>query len=1036
MDDTITVPQAALETLRSGCAEGMQSAPKPILPDRARADEQPHMGLLARTRWIFFVLALTFASEALRAQGIDWPQLQITPVASGAEWPVQITHAGDGSGRIFVAQGLGQIRVIKDGGFLSTAFLDISERVNTCGNGLCSVAFPPGYATNQHFYVDYNRISDGAAVVSRFSVTSNSDIADPASEEVMLTVPQSFFSEGGGQLAFGPDGYLYISLGDASYDGDPANVAQTPDSLLGKLLRIDPESAPSSYVIPVDNPFVGNPVYRPEIWATGLHQPWRFSFDRLTGDLYLGDVGESAWQEIDFQGAGAGGGQNYGWRIMEGNHTNNVPPGFDLGLLSLPAVEYGSTFGSGVTGGFVYRGPGSARMQGMYFYGDRASGRIWGMKQAGSDWQTQELIQTPYNIVSFGEDEAGRLYFASFNSSSPILLVEDTGAAAPATFSPSPGTYNSEQQVVLSSITPGSAIHYTTNGSTPSESDPVFVTGNSIAINGSLTLKARVFRPDLAPSDTSSGVYQLVVATPTFNPSAGPITNGTVIAISTASSGAVVRYTVDGSDPDSSSAVCSSAVSINGNVVLKAKGFKPGFSDSAIQGMLFSLIDYDDCMVTTFAGDGQAGTNDGWATSARFSSPAGICIDSSGTLYVADAGNHRIRRITATGAVTTVAGTGVAGFRDGAGVIAQFSSPIGVCVDGAGNIYVADNGNHRIRKIDSAGNVSTFAGSGSSAYQDGPPASAGFMNLQLLASDVDGSCYVGDWARIRKLSPSGVVTTLAGSGVNRSDNLSGDLGVCVDKFHSVFATTDWGLVFQVSPSGAETLLAGSPSGGVADGPRTNALFSVSYSWDARGVAADRLGNLYVGDYTRVRRIGTNGWVSTLAGSVLGGSSDGDSRSARFGHILGVCVDAGENVYVADAANNTIRKIAFRDSDGDGIPDSFEGAGTPYVVGVDDRCVDSDGDGMGNAAEFRAGTDPLDAKSLLSIYSTTMLADGSTQITWRSVLGVTYLVKCSDDLRIWRLLRAVPGNGSILSIIDSTAASQGSHRFYRVFVSDY
>lgn len=991
--------------------------------------------LLAATFWGWIFATVLPAM----AESIDWPQLRTTQIATNAQYPAQITHAGDGSGRIFVVQELGQVRIIKDGSFLSTNFLDISARVNLCGRGLCSIAFPPGYSTNQHFYVQYNRLSDGAAIVSRFSASANPDLADPASEQILMTIPQNYFPIGGGRLAFGPDGYLYLSLGDADYTDDPANVAQSTSSLLGKMLRIDVESSTNSYTIPPGNPFVGNPAYLPEIWALGLQRPWHFSFDRLTGDLFLGDIGASAsaWQEVDFQSVSAGGGQNYGWRIMEGNHTNNVPSGFDLNSLTAPVLEYGNNVGSCIIGGFVYRGLGFPRMQGMYFYGDRNSGRIWGMKAVGTNWQSIELTRLPFTIATFGEDESGRLYVAQYNySSSSIFLLDDNGAAAPPTFSPVPGTYTSEQLVTITSISTNVLIHYTTDGRDPAESDPAVVSGGTVPVNTSLTLKATAYRPDLLPSAVSAGAYTLVVATPAFVPAAGPITNGTQILIGSATSGVTVYYTTNGTDPDATSAIYSGPLSLNGNTVLKARGYKPAFNDSDIQTTLFDLIDYDPALVTTVAGNGQAGVGDGMGASARFSSPHGICIDPAGNLYVTDTGNHMIRKVSPAGLVTTVAGTNQAGFHDGPASTARFSSPVGICLDPAGNIYVADNGNYRIRKIDPAGNVSTFSGNGNHDYQNGSPTTASFMNLQFMESDSQTNFYVGDWVRVRKLSPNGTASNLAGNGVNTMTGLGGDVGLCVNKSGTVFAASYWGRVFQIASDGALSLFAGGSSA-IADGPRESAGFMTQYSWLPRDTATDRFGNIYVSDYNRIRRIAPSGWVSTLAGSVQAGYADGDARSARFNQAAGLCVDANGTVYVADTGNHSIRKIAPQDSDGDGIPDVFEGGTTPFIVGIDDRFVDSDHDGASNAAEFRAGTDPLDSNSFLALDRLTVVTNGHMQISWRSASGVSYTIKYSDDLHAWNVLQSpVLGNDLVIAVTDPTPVSQSQKRFYRVFITEF
>ena len=384
-------------------------------------------------------LAPRATAAPLRA---SWPpSLTLTQIATGFTHPTYITHAGDGSGRIFIIEQPGRIRIVKNGVVQPTPFLDITSRVNSAGSeqGLLSVAFPPGFASKGYFFVDYTDMTGIAnTVVARYHVTANPDVADPNSEEIVLGITQPYANHNGGQLQFGPDGYLYIGMGDGGSGGDPQNNAQTPSVLLGKILRIDteqtaPPSPPSggsllyyfpaiaktfsiaSYTVPATNPYTQTAGYRGEIWALGLRNPWRFSFDRSTGDLYIADVGQNAWEEVDFQSASSAGGENYGWRILEGTHCYNpssgcVPPA----RYSAPVAEYSHSFGCSVTGGYVYRGPGNAAMQGIYFYGDYCSGRIWGLQNAGG-WQTQQLAQPSINISTFGEDEAGNLYVASYS---------------------------------------------------------------------------------------------------------------------------------------------------------------------------------------------------------------------------------------------------------------------------------------------------------------------------------------------------------------------------------------------------------------------------------------------------------------------------------------------------------------------------------------------------------------------------------------------------------------------------------------------
>jgi glucose/arabinose dehydrogenase len=362
-------------------------------------------------------------AAAATAASVVWPQLLLTPVTSGLSLPVHITHAGDGSGRLFIVERAGRIRIFKNGALLGTSFLDITSRVLDTGSeqGLLSVAFPPGYgASKNHFYVYYVNNS-GSLVIARYQVSAgNADVADDTTEQIVLTVLHLGQSNhNGGQLAFGPnDGFLYAGTGDGGGGGDVPNNAQNPNVLLGKLLRIDVETGtPTTYTVPVTNPYTQTVGYQPEIWALGLRNPWRFSFDRQTRDLYVGDVGQDTQEEVDYQPAASAGGTNYGWRCKEGMLDYNFSGNCSSLTLEPPVADYdhgpGDSIGCSITGGFVYRGSTYGLMQGMYFYADYCTGRIWGLKNDGG-WQTQELKDTAYNISTFGEDEAGNLYLASY----------------------------------------------------------------------------------------------------------------------------------------------------------------------------------------------------------------------------------------------------------------------------------------------------------------------------------------------------------------------------------------------------------------------------------------------------------------------------------------------------------------------------------------------------------------------------------------------------------------------------------------------
>jgi glucose/arabinose dehydrogenase len=377
------------------------------------------------------LLAATLA--AFSATAAPWPRVALNPVAGGFSSPTQVTSAHDGTGRLFVVEQRGLVKIIKNGVVLPTPFLDISSRVSCCGErGLLSIVFPPGagphgtLAKPFDLYANYTDVN-GDTTVSVFYVSNDPDVVIAGSEGILLKIAQPFANHNGGQLAFGPDGYLYIGMGDGGSAGDPNNNAQNLTSLLGKILRIDVVGR-TTYAIPPTNPFVGNATARPEIWALGLRNPWRFSFDRKTGDLYIGDVGQGAWEEVDFQPSGAAGGANYGWRLTEGAHCFNPASGCSFAGFTLPVAEFSHAGGNcSITGGFVYRGSDFARLSGIYFYADYCSGRVWGLRRSASSWETLELLRPGYGFTSFGEDDAGEIYAVDGNSGTLYRLVDVDG---------------------------------------------------------------------------------------------------------------------------------------------------------------------------------------------------------------------------------------------------------------------------------------------------------------------------------------------------------------------------------------------------------------------------------------------------------------------------------------------------------------------------------------------------------------------------------------------------------------------------------
>lgn len=328
--------------------------------------------------------------------------------ADGLKNPLYAT-APAGDSRVFIVEQPGRIRIVKDGGLRTRPFLDITDRVKSGGErGLLSVAFHPDYAANGFFFVNYTDLR-GDTHVERYSVTRDADVADPGSGKLILKVEQPFANHNGGHIQFGPDGMLYIAMGDGGSGGDPQGNGQNRSTLLGDLLRIDVDHG-DPYAIPPDNPFVKEKEMRGEIWAWGLRNPWRFAFDRASGLIYIADVGQNKYEEIDIADA-ARGGLNYGWNIMEGSHCYNAAVCMAEGLTP-PVIEYGHREGCSVIGGYVYRGAAIPGIAGSYFYADYCLGWIRSFKFVDGKATEAKVwkLGVEGNVLSFGEDAAHELY--------------------------------------------------------------------------------------------------------------------------------------------------------------------------------------------------------------------------------------------------------------------------------------------------------------------------------------------------------------------------------------------------------------------------------------------------------------------------------------------------------------------------------------------------------------------------------------------------------------------------------------------------
>ena len=363
---------------------------------------------------VFVALALQSAAAA--------PVIALQPFVSGLTSPVDLQPSRDGTGRLFVVEQGGIIRVIKAGKLLATPFLNLTNIVHSGGEeGLLGLAFHPAYKTNGRFFVNYTRVVSGQhqTIIAEYHVSStNKDVADPTGA-ILLKVNQPFDNHKGGQLVFGPDGYLYIGLGDGGDQGDPLKNGQKLSTLLGKMLRIDVDSG-APYKIPPTNPFIGRTGVKPEIWAYGFRNPWRFSFDLQSKKLYIGDVGQDAYEEIDIGTIGG----NFGWNVMEGAHCYPIGSTCNQSGKILPIAEVPHPEAEAIIGGFVYRSTVIPGLSGYYVFGDFITGTIWGLKQVSGTWQRTTLLSTGRGISAFGRDASGTLYVIDYLNGAILKIVQ------------------------------------------------------------------------------------------------------------------------------------------------------------------------------------------------------------------------------------------------------------------------------------------------------------------------------------------------------------------------------------------------------------------------------------------------------------------------------------------------------------------------------------------------------------------------------------------------------------------------------------
>lgn len=371
-------------------------------------------------------IGLLSAVWITRVESVQSAQYTWLAVASGLEKPTDMVMSPDNSGRFFVLEQPGQVRIVQNGNLLPTPFVDVRNRLTSRANeqGLLGIAFPPDFAQTRRVYLAYTNPKGEPTLARVTAQPSNPNLAEPNSLKELLSVPHPFANHNGGQLAFGADGYLYWGQGDGGAGGDPYDNGQNLNTLLGAILRLDVSG--DVYAIPETNPYRNRPDARPELWAVGLRNPWRFSFDLKTNDLYIADVGQNMYEEINFQPANSKGGENYGWAVYEASKEFKSDGGA-ANRFVFPIAEYahGNQNGCSVTGGHVYRGTALPGLVGQYIYGDYCSGRVWQLGQeSNGKWVNRVLMDTKLNITTFGQDSSGELYLADRNSGTLYKLVK------------------------------------------------------------------------------------------------------------------------------------------------------------------------------------------------------------------------------------------------------------------------------------------------------------------------------------------------------------------------------------------------------------------------------------------------------------------------------------------------------------------------------------------------------------------------------------------------------------------------------------
>lgn len=692
-----------------------------------------------------------------------------------------------------------------------------------------------------------------------------------------------------------------------------------------------------------------------------------------------------------------------------------MPPGFDTSILTPPAFEYDRAQGAPILGAGVSRGS-TGRMQGLFFFGNSTERSIRAIAPDSGGWTNAILGLFPLVPEAFGAAEDGTFHMMGANV---LRRMEDSGKACRPMIQTLTPNWDAQSpvEVLVTTLSPGATIRYTTDNTEPGETAPVVPSNGILVLERTTDLRARTFRSDLEPSNSTYARYNFRVMDASLQLIGRQPTGGYLVAAATPTPGATLRYTLDGSDPTTNSPIFEGLMFLSNGEELKVRGFRDGFIESNVSFGTGPQPDYPGSTVSTVVGSGSSGTNDGPLLTACLTSPKDVIWVPPNHLYIADTGNHKIRGADLdAGVVFTLAGS-TQGFAEGTGPVARFSGPEGICFDPlSGTLLVADTGNRRIRRVTLSGVVTTLT--------------ATAREPQGIKFDSRWQRPVwSEWASLWTLNEAGAPTRFAGTGVNGANSPGGDLYFTIDPKGGFFSLGS-GLMHSTT-GGVVTTFVSQYMGGVIgnlDGPVGAARVYASFE---NGMATDALGQVYFGSLGAVRKLIHRNWVMTLAGAAVydGKFGDGDGLTARFGFPAGMSVDPSGRVFVADRNVNRIRMIVQSDWDGDGIEDNAERNFANLTVGVDDSLADADGDGQPNAIEFLLGTDAADPNSRL--VTGIDFSEGMATLKWPGLSGVTYVVEKSHDLAHWVPLPSgiLDGEDGDLSWSDPEPWSARS--FYRV-----